>query len=144
MHPIIARILGFEIGAYGVFAVIAVWSAVAVALELGKRSGIGRGVVFGLAFGVVAAGLVGCKLGYACSGLGRGAGLPSRRQGGVIRAGIFAGALARVIQVRWRRLGLFGLGGVAAPGVLLAGAIGRLGCFSAGCCFGSPSEAPWS
>jgi phosphatidylglycerol:prolipoprotein diacylglycerol transferase len=30
------------------------------------------------------------------------------------------------------------------PGVALGQAIGRLGCFSAGCCYGTESHAPWA
>jgi phosphatidylglycerol:prolipoprotein diacylglycerol transferase len=30
-----------------------------------------------------------------------------------------------------------------APGVALGQAIGRLGCFSAGCCWGKPTTLPW-
>ena len=31
-----------------------------------------------------------------------------------------------------------------APGVILGQAIGRLGCFAAGCCYGKPTNVPWA
>ena len=31
-----------------------------------------------------------------------------------------------------------------APGLLIGLALGRLGCFLNGCCFGSPCELPWA
>ena len=31
-----------------------------------------------------------------------------------------------------------------APGVVLGQAIGRLGCFAAGCCWGKPTSLPWA
>jgi phosphatidylglycerol:prolipoprotein diacylglycerol transferase len=31
-----------------------------------------------------------------------------------------------------------------APGVVIGQAIGRLGCFAAGCCFGKPASVPWA
>ena len=33
---------------------------------------------------------------------------------------------------------------VFAPGIALGHVIGRMGCFFAGCCFGSPTEVPWA
>jgi phosphatidylglycerol:prolipoprotein diacylglycerol transferase len=33
---------------------------------------------------------------------------------------------------------------VLAPGVILGQAIGRLGCFAAGCCYGKPASVPWA
>ena len=33
---------------------------------------------------------------------------------------------------------------VMAPGVVIGQAIGRLGCFAAGCCFGKPADVPWA
>ena len=32
---------------------------------------------------------------------------------------------------------------LAAPGIALGQSIGRLGCLSAGCCFGKPTKMPW-
>jgi phosphatidylglycerol:prolipoprotein diacylglycerol transferase len=33
---------------------------------------------------------------------------------------------------------------VLAPPLVLAQAIGRMGCFMAGCCYGKPTEFPWA
>jgi phosphatidylglycerol:prolipoprotein diacylglycerol transferase len=33
---------------------------------------------------------------------------------------------------------------VLAPALILAQGIGRIGCFMSGCCFGRPTELPWS
>jgi phosphatidylglycerol:prolipoprotein diacylglycerol transferase len=33
---------------------------------------------------------------------------------------------------------------VFAPGIALGHVIGRMGCFFAGCCFGSPTDLPWA
>ena len=31
-----------------------------------------------------------------------------------------------------------------APAIILGQAIGRLGCFAAGCCWGQPAQVPWA
>jgi phosphatidylglycerol:prolipoprotein diacylglycerol transferase len=64
-------------------------------------------------------------------------------------AGVFYGGLLGAIPVAWwyaRRHSLPGwrTADVMAPGVMLGQAIGRLGCFSAGCCHGRPTTVPWA
>ena len=63
--------------------------------------------------------------------------------------GVFYGGLVAGILVAWwyaRRHGLPGwaTADVLVPGVVLGLAIGRLGCFSAGCCWGKPTTVPWA
>lgn len=42
----------------------------------------------------------------------------------------------------FERIGAFG--DYAAPGFALGIFIGRLGCYTAGCCYGSPTQVPWA
>lgn len=64
---------------------------------------------------------------------------------GVILALGFLAALAAFIW-RSRKLGLrFGITGDAlVPATALGQALGRLGCFSAGCCYGTVCDKPWA
>jgi phosphatidylglycerol:prolipoprotein diacylglycerol transferase len=62
---------------------------------------------------------------------------------------VFYGGLLGAIPVAWwyikkHSLPLFRTLDVLAPAVALGQAIGRLGCFAAGCCYGAPSTAAWS
>ena len=36
------------------------------------------------------------------------------------------------------------MGDIFAPSIAIGQAIGRIGCFMAGCCYGRPSSVPWS
>lgn len=63
--------------------------------------------------------------------------------------GIFYGGLVAALGTAWwymRRKKLPGLrtADVFAPGVALGHAIGRLGCFAAGCCWGLECRLPWA
>ena len=63
--------------------------------------------------------------------------------------GVFYGGLLGAFPVAWwyaRRHGLppWRTADVLAPGVALGQAIGRLGCFAAGCCYGRPADVPWA
>jgi phosphatidylglycerol:prolipoprotein diacylglycerol transferase len=147
MFPIVFQLGGFRVGAYGLFAALGVWSAVGLTAWLARRAQVPPWTVVTLAFSVVAAGLVGCKLGFLAAQAARGASWSSveaLRQGGVIHAGIAAGAAMLFIQVRARGLSFLRVGDVAAPGVFFACAVGRVGCLLAGCCHGSPSDLPWA
>jgi phosphatidylglycerol---prolipoprotein diacylglyceryl transferase len=63
--------------------------------------------------------------------------------------GVFYGGLLGALPVAWwysRRHALDGwrTADVMAPGVAIGQVIGRLGCFSAGCCYGRPTSVPWA
>lgn len=58
--------------------------------------------------------------------------------GGLV-GGIVAGSLAAAAM----EIDTFVLFDGAAWGLLLGQSIGRLGCFSNGCCYGKPTKAPW-
>jgi phosphatidylglycerol:prolipoprotein diacylglycerol transferase len=63
--------------------------------------------------------------------------------GRTVVGGLIGGTLAVVLARRL--LGLRGRSGnLFAPALALAIAIGRLGCFCAGCCHGVPSALPWA
>ena len=61
---------------------------------------------------------------------------------------VFSGGLISVLLVMaWyaRRIGhgLWRIGDLWAPGAAIGQAIGRIGCFMAGCCYGRPTDMPW-
>ncbi len=63
--------------------------------------------------------------------------------------GVFYGGLIGALAVGWwymRRTGLplLRTSDVFAPGIALGHGIGRLGCFSAGCCWGVQCDRPWA
>ncbi len=63
--------------------------------------------------------------------------------GYAIQGGVVLALSVAVVVARWLRLPLATLAHSAIPGLFVAGAAGRLGCFLAGCCYGRPTEMPW-
>jgi phosphatidylglycerol:prolipoprotein diacylglycerol transferase len=62
---------------------------------------------------------------------------------------VFYGGLIGALPVAWwyarkHNLPPWPTADVLAPGVALGQAVGRLGCFAAGCCYGRPAEVPWA
>ena len=51
--------------------------------------------------------------------------------------------LVLILLARRRRIPVLRLFDAIAPGLALGYAIGRIGCFLNGCCFGVPTNLPW-
>jgi phosphatidylglycerol:prolipoprotein diacylglycerol transferase len=66
------------------------------------------------------------------------------QSGGVFYGGLMGGILVAWWYARRYQLPGWATADVLAPGVVLGQAIGRLGCFSAGCCWGRATRVPWA
>jgi len=63
--------------------------------------------------------------------------------------GVFSGGLLLAIAVCWWYVHREGIpflkaADVFAPGIAIGHALGRLGCFAVGCCYGRPTHVPWA
>ena len=65
------------------------------------------------------------------------------RSGGVFYGGLICASIVGIGYLRKHRLPAWRVADMAAPSIALGEAIGRWGCFSAGCCYGKPSEGPF-
>jgi phosphatidylglycerol:prolipoprotein diacylglycerol transferase len=66
------------------------------------------------------------------------------QSGGVFYGGLFGGILVAWWYARRYRLPGWPTADALVPGLVLGQAIGRLGCFAAGCCWGKPTTVPWA
>jgi phosphatidylglycerol:prolipoprotein diacylglycerol transferase len=66
------------------------------------------------------------------------------QHGGIVYYGGLIGASAACILFAWRkRVPLWKLADILAPGVALGSFFGRWGCLMHGCCYGRPTDLPW-
>jgi len=67
------------------------------------------------------------------------------RQTGLVYYGglVFAVAFG-LLYCKWKKAPLLLMFDVAAPSIALGQAIGRVGCFLSGCCYGKPTWVPWA
>ena len=66
-------------------------------------------------------------------------------EGGLVfYGGVIAGLITLAVFAYRYRLNFLSLTDAFAAPLLLAHALGRIGCFSAGCCYGRPSSLPWA
>ncbi|WP_005031902.1 prolipoprotein diacylglyceryl transferase [Holophaga foetida] len=147
MHPILFRIGNFPVGTYGLLLVIAFFSALALAKRQGRMDGLSGDAIVDLSITLLLAGVVGAKVLMVVVDVSGGArlqdafSLDTLRAGGAVHGGIIAGAIALFWRARKLKLNLPLTLDACVPAVALGQAIGRLGCFSAGCCYGSESHS---
>jgi len=159
MHPrlltipafdLLGRTLGpFTLHTYGVILAVAFLAGLWVASRQAKRAGLDSNRVTDMAVWVLIAGLVGAKLllvavDWRYFGSNPRELLSIFQSGGVFYGGLVAGILVAWWYARRHHLPGWATADVLAPGVILGQAIGRLGCFSAGCCWGQPAHVPWA
>lgn len=150
MLPELFKIPGLDIplATYGLLLAIGFILALWLIARLAQQDGLPKGRVYDLGLYILASGLIGSKALLVVTEWDDMAGDWKRifsfdllRSGGVYYGGFIIGMLVGVLliwlwKLPWRRtLDAF------APGVALGHAIGRLGCFSAGCCWGKPTTS---
>jgi phosphatidylglycerol:prolipoprotein diacylglycerol transferase len=139
----------FSLHMYGVLLVAALLSALWLAGRLARKHGLDPQKVQDLGIASIIAGLVGAKILLVVVDFDQYRASPRALLDVLQSGGVFYGGLLGAIPVAWwyiRRhaLPLFGTLDVLAPAVALGQGVGRLACFAAGCCYGSPSTLPWS
>jgi phosphatidylglycerol:prolipoprotein diacylglycerol transferase len=65
------------------------------------------------------------------------------RSGGVFYGGLIGAILTGYFLMRRWHLPWWKTADACAPGIALGNVLGRQGCFSAGCCWGKPTNLPW-
>jgi phosphatidylglycerol:prolipoprotein diacylglycerol transferase len=143
------RIPAFPLHTYGVLLAIAFLVGLWVAGREARRAGLDANRVSDLGIYVLIAGLLGAKLLLVLLDWRFFMGHPAELWSVVQSGGVFYGGLLAAFPIAWwyaRRHALPGwaTADALAPGVVIGQAIGRLGCFAAGCCHGRPANVPWA
>jgi phosphatidylglycerol:prolipoprotein diacylglycerol transferase len=149
MYPVLFNYGPLKIFTYGFFLALAFLGAIYVATREARRLGLPVAKFYDLCFYVVLAALVGSRLMYIILDLPQFLAHPLKIfaiwegglvfHGGVILAFATAFYYIRRHNLSWR-LTLDAL----ALGMPVGQFFGRIGCFMAGCCYGSPTHLPWS
>ncbi len=151
MFPELFKIpyFNFTIYTYGLLVALSFIIGLWVMSRLAARDGLDKQKVYDLGLWVLVASLVGSKLLLIITewndrysgNIGAIFSLDFLRSNGVFYGGFIGAVIASVIVMRkygmpwWRTADAF------APGIAIGHFIGRLGCFSAGCCWGEPTSA---
>ncbi len=149
MCPVLFRIpyLDIPIPAYGVALVIALFSGISVGVRNGVHYGLDRKLTSRVALRGVIAGLIGAKVLAVILELASGGGwnralsLDLLLGGGAYYGGFLTALVVSAALAIYYRLPAWTVADSFAPGIVLGQAIGRLGCFAAGCCWGVATDS---
>jgi phosphatidylglycerol:prolipoprotein diacylglycerol transferase len=142
MYPELFRIGDFPINTYGVLLAVGMLLALFVASRLAARDGLPRERIYDLGLWTLIGGLLGSKiLMYFVEPNVQIFSLDFLRSGGVYYGGFLGGFFALVFLIRFYKLPFWKVADAFAPGLALGQAIGREGCFAAGCCWGKPTDS---
>jgi phosphatidylglycerol:prolipoprotein diacylglycerol transferase len=159
MHPRLFTIPGFDLlgrnlgpftlHSYGVLLAIAFVTGLWVASRQAKAAGLDPARVTDMAVYVLIAGLIGAKVLLVVVEWSFYARNPRELLSILQSGGVFYGGLIGALPVAWwyarkHALPAWRTADALAPAVLIGQAIGRLGCFCAGCCYGKLAEVPWA
>jgi phosphatidylglycerol---prolipoprotein diacylglyceryl transferase len=149
MHPKLIQIGTFYIPTYGVLLATAYLVAIWLLRRKARAAGLPDQKVFDFSIYLLAAAILGAKLMLAVVDFKDYIQNPSDaleilRSGGVFYGGLIAATGVGLWYLRKHRLPLWQLADMAAPSIALGEAIGRWGCFAAGCCYGKPTDVPWA
>lgn len=149
MYPLLFEFGPFKVYSYGFFVALGfIVSTYLAGLEAQKKN-IHPEKILNLALGLVISGILGARLLYVLQDLKFYINYPGEIlmlhrgglsfYGGFILATIFA-----VFFLKRQNLAIFKTFDMVCPYLSLAQAIGRIGCFLNGCCYGKPTSSVFS
>lgn len=149
INPVAFSLAGRPIYWYGVWFALGFLAAVAHWNWLARRDGRPGGFGSDFGFLVMFTGIVGSRLAYVLANLSEYAARPLDvfrvDKGGLIfYGGFLLATFAVFVMARVRREPALSLLDYAMTGLPLGHALGRVGCFFNGCCYGLPTTLPWA
>jgi phosphatidylglycerol:prolipoprotein diacylglycerol transferase len=151
MFPKLISIGKFFIPTYGTLVALGFLLALLITVRLAKRAKLPPEPITNLAIYCALAGLAGAKLfmilfdlkKYLSGELSLWS-LDTLQAAGVYQGGFLLALVTAVLYMRHNHLPVLETSDIFAPGIALGQAIGRLGCFAAGCCWGTECHLPWA
>jgi phosphatidylglycerol:prolipoprotein diacylglycerol transferase len=149
LYPILLKIGPLTIHTYGAMYALGILAAAGLSEYLYRRKGGEPGVIVDMALPVMIGVILGARTLFVIVEreyyLQNPLEVTMIWNGGLVfYGGLIGGTIAFIILCRVKKLPLLALADIVAPGVALGHALGRLGCFFAGSCYGKPTDVPWA
>lgn len=148
MYPVLVKIGPLTIHTYGFMMAVGVGFGFWFLFVQAKKTGLPASRMIDMAFYTIIIALLGAKLTLFVGDFSYYVKHPGElfslaRTGGVFQGGLVFGILFALWYFRRYRIPTWKAADIAGPALALGHGFGRLGCFSAGCCYGSPCSVPW-
>ena len=149
MHPILFKIEGLTIYTYGLFVAGGIAISFFLGLRRSRRLDIPEQIIYNLIFLAILVGIIGARLIHITAGWSYYQRhfweiFMLRRGGLAIQGGLLFGLASGVWYLRRKKIAVRPTIDTFFLYLPLGQAIGRLGCFFNGCCYGKPSTLPWA
>lgn len=147
MHPVAFHIGSFTIHWYGVLMGLAFLTAMASCIWLGRRDGKETAFLTDFVCWLMVSGIIGARIAHVLGNWQEYSHDPVSilyvHRGGLVYYGGFIGAaVGAAVFARVKRTSIFGMFDIACVALPLSHALGRIGCFINGCCFGTAYAGP--
>jgi phosphatidylglycerol:prolipoprotein diacylglycerol transferase len=150
MYPKLLDLGPVSIHTYGVLLAAAFIAGIWVTSRNARKQGINPDSIWNMGLVVIFSALVGAKILLLLSDFQYYShnpreifSLSTLRSTGVYYGGLLLALGSGIWYLLQKRLPAWIIADLAAPGIALGQAIGRLGCLSSGCCYGKPTSMPW-
>jgi phosphatidylglycerol:prolipoprotein diacylglycerol transferase len=150
MYPKILDLGPVTIHTYGLLLALAFIAGIWITSRNAKKVGVSPDSIWNMGLVVIFSALVGAKIllllsdyQYYSRNFREIFSLSTLRSTGVYYGGLLLALGSAAWYLMKKRLPAWTIADLAAPGIALGQAIGRLGCLTAGCCYGKPTSLPW-
>jgi phosphatidylglycerol:prolipoprotein diacylglycerol transferase len=150
MHPILFRFGPLTIHTYGVLVASGFLLGLGLAIRQARKEGVPSDKIIDLGFYILLAAIVGSRLFFIFLNLSYYIKNPldivKIWEGGLVfYGGVLLAVPTAIWYVKKNGLGIWRTADLFAPSIAIGHALGRLGCFFAGCCYGKTAESiPWA
>ena len=149
MCPVLFRLGGFTVNAYGFFIAVGFVVGFALVVRTARANGIPFERVVELFFYTLLSSILGSRILFVLTDVDFFLLHPSKIlnlwEGGLVfYGGLLCATAVAVAYMRWHRLPFWKWADLFAPPVALGLFFGRIGCFFAGCCYGTETSLPWA
>jgi phosphatidylglycerol---prolipoprotein diacylglyceryl transferase len=149
MHPVLFHFGILTIYTYGFLIAVGFIVGILLAKREAVRVGIDPDAIMDLSFYVIIAAIVGSRLFYVITTpdvyISNPLEIFKIWNGGLVFYGGFIFALATaLVYMKIKRMPVWETTDIIAPSIALGQFFGRLGCLSAGCCYGKICNLPWA
>jgi len=150
VFPRLFHIGNLSLPTYGLLVSIGVLTGLWISVRNSEKQGINPEHAWNFGILVVLSGIVGAKILYIVNDWSYYTAHPREifsfatlQAGGVFSGGLIAAFAAAAWYIRKNHMPALRTCDAFSPGLALGHAIGRLGCFAAGCCYGKPTTHFW-
>jgi phosphatidylglycerol---prolipoprotein diacylglyceryl transferase len=148
LSPMLFHVGGLGAGWYGLLMAVGIGVGATVATRQAHWRGLEADQVYDMVLWLIIAGVIGARLFHVIDYweyyVANPGALLTFQQSGLAIYGAIIGGIVAIALFAWRRrLNFWKLADVAALGLPLGQAIGRIGCFINGCNYGYATELPW-